>query len=82
MRHGLQRKSYLEDLDCLGTVLLVKVGGLRDLRIADGLVDAENRKGSCMTTEILEAGSTGARTREHEHEHARKWRQTRYSERC
>ena len=35
---------------------------MRDLRTADGLVDAENQKGSSMTTGILEAGSTGART--------------------
>ena len=43
-------RSYFEDLDCLRTVLLVKVGGLRELRVADdlmadGLVEAENRKG-------------------------------------
>ena len=30
--------------------------------MADGFVDAENRKGSGMTTRILEARSTGART--------------------
>ena len=50
MRDGLRGgpicKSY-----CLGTVLLVKVRGLRELRMAngfmaDGLVEAENRKGS------------------------------------
>ena len=56
----------MEELDCLGTVLSVKVGGLRELSIvdgfmADGLVEVENRKGSGMTTGILEAGSTGAR---------------------
>ena len=67
MRDGLRGRSYLEGLDCLGTVLLVKVGGLRELRMtdglmADGLMEAENRKGSGMTTGILEAGSTGART--------------------
>ena len=62
MRDGLQGRSYLEDLDCLWTVLLVKVGGLRELRIADGLVEVENRKGSDMTTGILEAGSTGVQT--------------------
>ena len=27
MRDGLQGMSYLEELDCLGTVLLVKAGG-------------------------------------------------------
>ena len=30
--------------------------------MADGFVEVENRKGSGMTTGILEAGSTGART--------------------
>ena len=30
--------------------------------MADGLVDAENRKGSSMTTGILEPRSTGTRT--------------------
>ena len=71
MRDGLQGKSYSEDLDCLGAVLLVEVrgpgGGLRDLRMAgglmgDGLVEAENWKVSGMTTGILEAGSTGVQT--------------------
>ena len=67
MRDDLQGRSYLEELDCLGTVLSVKVGGMRELSMvdgfmADGLVEAENRKGSGMTTGILEAGSTGART--------------------
>ena len=67
MRDGLQGRSYLEKLDCLGTVLLVKAGGLREFSIvdcfmADGLVEAEKRKGSGMTTGILEAGSTGAQT--------------------
>ena len=42
-------------------------GGLRELSMVDGfmangLVEAENQKGSCMTTGILEAGSTVART--------------------
>ena len=64
MRDGLQGRSYLEELNCLGTVLLVKVGGLRELSMvdgfmADGLVEAENRKGSGMTTGILEVGTTG-----------------------
>ena len=66
MRDGLQGRSYLEELDCLGTVLLVKTGGLREFSmvdgfVADGLVDAEKWKGPGMTTGILEAGSTGAR---------------------
>ena len=43
--------------------MLVKVWGLRDLRMVDGSVDAGSRKGSGMLTGILEAGSTGARTR-------------------
>ena len=64
MRDGLQGRSYLQELDGLGTV---KVGGLRELSMvdgfmADGLVEAENRKSSGITTGILEAGSTGART--------------------
>ena len=59
MRDGLQGRSYLEELDCLGTVLLVKVWGLRELSVvdgfmADGLVEAENWKGSGMMTGILE----------------------------
>ena len=61
MRDGLQGRSYLEELDCLGTVLLVKVGELREMVdgfMADSLVESENRKGSGMTTGILEAGST------------------------
>ena len=35
---------------------------MRELRMVDGLVEVEKRKGSSMTTGILEAGSTGART--------------------
>ena len=65
MRDGLQGRSYFEELDCLGTVLLVGVGGLRELSIVDGfmvdcLVEAEKWKGSGMTTGILEAGSAAA----------------------
>ena len=65
MRDGLQGMSYLEELECLWTVLLVKTGGLREFSmvdgfVADGLVEAEKRKGSGMMTGILEAGSTGA----------------------
>ena len=37
MRDGLQERSYLEELDCLGTVLLVKVVGLRELMV-DGFM--------------------------------------------
>ena len=66
MRDGLQGRSYLEKLDYLGTVLLVKTGRLREFSIVDGfvtdgLVEAEKRKGSGMTIGIMEAGSTGAR---------------------
>ena len=38
MRDGLQGRSYLEDLGCLGTALLVVLGGLRGLDMAGGLV--------------------------------------------
>ena len=38
MRDGLQGKSYLEDLGCLWTALLVVLGGLRGLDMAGGLV--------------------------------------------
>ena len=69
MRDGLQGRSYLEGLDCLETVLLVRVGGgggrelsMVDGFMADGLVEAEKRKGSSMTTGTLEAWSTGSRT--------------------
>ena len=67
MRDGLHGRSYLEELYCLGTVLLtVKTGWLKEFSmvggfVADGLVEAEKRKGSGMTTGILESGSTGAR---------------------
>ena len=60
MRDGLQG-SYLENLDCLGKVLLVKLGrgggGLSDLRIADGLmtlVDEVNlERASLLAREVL-----------------------------
>ena len=38
MRDGLQGGSYLEDLGCLGTTLLVVLGGLSGLDVAGGLV--------------------------------------------
>ena len=44
----MQGSSYLEDLDCLGTVLLVVEvggGGLRELRMADCLVKAGKLEG-------------------------------------
>ena len=64
MTYDLQGRSYIEYIDCLGTVLLVKVGGggLRDFRMADDLADAETQNGSGMTTGSLEAGSIGAQT--------------------
>ena len=62
MRDGLQGRSYLGGLDGLGTVWLVKVRGLCEFRMTGGFVlGAEKRKGSGLTTGILEAGSTGAR---------------------
>ena len=38
MRDGLQRRSYLEDLGCLGTALSVVLGGLRGLDMVGGLL--------------------------------------------
>ena len=38
MRDGLQRRSYLEGLDCLGTVWLVKEGGQCEFRMTGGFV--------------------------------------------
>ena len=38
MRDGLRGRSYLEDLGCLGITLLVVLGGLIGLDMADGLV--------------------------------------------
>ena len=38
MRDGLLGRSYIEDLGCLGTTLLVVLGGLRGLEMAGGLV--------------------------------------------
>ena len=38
MRDGLQGRSYLEDLACLETTLLVVLGGLRGLDMAGGLL--------------------------------------------
>ena len=66
MRDGLQGRSYLEELD-YKDIFVRKGRGLRELSMvngfmADGLVETENRKGSGMTTGILEAGSTGAQT--------------------
>ena len=51
----------MEDLDCLGTVLLVEVGRLRELRIVDGLVEAENQKGSGMTQAGYDNSDFGGR---------------------
>ena len=38
MRDGLRGRSYLEDLGCLGTTLLVVLGRLIGLDMAGGLV--------------------------------------------
>ena len=68
MRDGLQGREVLfRGFRLFGDILVSKGRGLRDLRMADGLmadglVDAENWKGSGMPTGILETGSTRART--------------------
>ena len=68
MRDGLQGRSYLEDLGCLGTTLLVVLGGLRGLGMADGLVslvDAVNlNEDSPLLKEVLglEVGGTDGRS--------------------
>ena len=76
MRDGLQGRSYLEELDCLGTVLLVKTrggGGLREFSMVDGLVEAEKRKVQVSQLEFWRQGALG---REYN-----QWRQTRYFQR-
>ena len=68
MRDGLQGRSYLEDLGCLGTALLVVLGGLRGLVMADGLVslvDAGNlNEDSPLLKEVLglEVGGADGRS--------------------
>ena len=56
--------SYLKGLGCLGTALLVELGGLSDLRMADGfmtLVDEMNLNGiSPLTRDILGLEAEGA----------------------
>ena len=56
--------SYLDGLGCLGTTLLVELGGLRDLRMADGLVtlvdDVNLNEVSPLVREILGLGAGGA----------------------
>ena len=67
MRDGLQGRSYLEDLGCLGTALLVVLEGLRGLDMAGGLVSlvvAVNLNGdSPLLIEVfgLEVGGGGRR---------------------
>ena len=62
------RRAYLEDLGCLGTTLLVVLGGLRDLGMADGLVilvDAVNlNEDSPLLREVLglEVGGADGRS--------------------
>ena len=55
--------SYLEGLGCLGTTLLVELGGLRDLSMADGLVilvdDVNLNEVSPLVREVLEARGGG-----------------------
>ena len=57
--------SYLEGLGCLGTTLLVELGGLRDLSMADGLVilvdDVNLNKVSPLIREVLDL-EAGAQT--------------------
>ena len=69
MRDGLQGRSYLEDLGCLGTTLLVVLGGLKGLDMAGGLVSlvvAVNlNEGSPLLREVLglEVGGTDGLSR-------------------
>ena len=64
MRDGLQGRSYLEDLGCLGTTLLVVLGGLRGLGMADGLViledEVNSNKVSPLVREVLGLEAVGA----------------------
>ena len=68
MRDGLQGRSYLEDLGCLGTTLLVVPGGLRGLDMAGvfvSLVVAVNlNEDSPLLREVLglEVGGTDGRS--------------------
>ena len=69
MRDGLQGRSYLEDLGCLGTTLLVVLGGLRlGFGMADGLVslvDAVNlNEDSSLLIDVLglEVGGADGRS--------------------
>ena len=68
MRDGLRGRSYLEDLGCLGTALLVVLGGLRGLDMAGGLVslvDAVNlNEDSPLLKEVLglEVGGADGRS--------------------
>ena len=60
--------SYLEGLGCLGTTLLVELGGLRDLSMADDLViwvnDVNLNEVSPLVREVLglEAGGADGRS--------------------
>ena len=59
--------SYLKDLGCLGTALLVELGGLSGLRMTDGLmtlVDEMNLNGfSPLAREVLGLEAEGADAR-------------------
>ena len=68
MRDGLWGRSYLEDLGCLGTALLVVLGGPRGLDMAGGLeslVDDVNlNEDSPLLKEVLglEVGGADGRS--------------------
>ena len=68
MRDGLQGRSSSEDLGCLGTALLVVLGGLRGLDMAGGLVSlvvvVNLNEDSPLLREVLglEVGGGGAQT--------------------
>ena len=68
MRGGLRGRSYLKDLGCLGTTLLVVLGGLTGLDMAGDLVSlvvAVNlNEGSPLLREVLglEVGGADGRS--------------------
>ena len=60
----LTGRSYLEGLGCLGTTLFAELGGLRDLRMADGLMtlvgDVNLNEVSPLAREVLGLEAEGA----------------------
>ena len=62
MRDGLRGRSYLEDLGCLGTALLVVLGGLRDLDMAGGLVSLVDAVNLLKEVLGLEVGGANGRS--------------------